>query len=105
MTLNENTRIFSSFLQIFVYNTFGKLINNNNLINILYSLIICEKIKNKLSDNKCEEIFQKILDDKRVIKICSNKNFDSSSIEVVNKWIKPFKCSLSGKYEECDMTK
>ena len=104
-SLNENSRIFTSFLQILVDNTFGKLIKNNNLISILRSLIIWEKIKNKLSDNICEEIFQKTLDDgKRVLKICSNKNFNFSSIEVVNKWIKPFKCTLNEKYEECDMT-
>ena len=105
--INKNSRAFSSFLQIIVDNSFGKLIKNSNLLSILRSQIIYAKIKKDQneSENLCEELFQKTLDDgRRVLKICSNSKFNLSNIEVVNEWVKPYKCSLTGKYEDCNMT-
>ena len=105
--INSNARTFSNFIQIIVDNSFGKLIKHSNLLSILRSQIIYAKIKKDQNEteNLCEELFQKTLDDgKRVLKICSNKRFNLSSIEVVNEWVKPYKCALTGKYEDCNMT-
>ena len=105
--INSNARTFSNFIQIIVDNSFGKLIKHSTLLSILRSQIIYAKIKKDQNEteNLCEELFQKTLDDgKRVLKICSNKRFNLSSIEVVNEWVKPYKCTLTGKYEDCNMT-
>ena len=105
--IDKNSRTFSNFLQILVDNSFGKLIKNNNLLSILRSQIIYAKIQKDQNEteNLCEELFQNTLDDgKRVLKICSNKKFNLSSIEIVNEWVKPYQCSLTGKYEDCNMT-
>ena len=105
--INSNARTFSNFIQIIVDNSFGKLIKHSTLLSILRSQIIYAKIKKDQNEteNLCEELFQKTLDDgKRVLKICSNKRFNLSSIEVVNEWVKPYKCALTGKYEDCNMT-
>ena len=106
-TIDENAKTFINFLQILVDNSYGKLIKNNNLLSILRSLIIWKQleIEIKQNNNLCEDIFQKALDDgKRVLVICQNPKFNLSSIDIVNQWVKPYKCSITGKYDECDMT-
>ena len=106
-TIDENARAFTSFLQILVDNSYGKLIKNNILLSLLRTYIIWKKLENEIKENNnlCEEIFQKALDDgKRVLKVCQNPKFNLSSIDVVYQWVKTYKCSITGKYDECDMT-
>ena len=106
-TIDENARTFTNLLQILVDNSYGKLIKNNTLLSILRSLIIWKQLEIEIKENNnlCEEIFQKALDDgKRVLIICQNPKFNLSSIDIVNQWVKPYKCSITGKYDECDMT-
>ena len=104
-TIDENARAFTNFLQILVDNSYGKLIKYDNLLSILRALIIWAQLDQYKTQNICEEIFQRTLDDgKRVLKICSNKNLNFSSLEVLNSWLKPYKCALTGDFEQCDMT-